>query len=336
MAFPLPTLTYYRMPDQYATAATIAGLLDAIYAAVTSAVDYRGRTLASTHVWTWARYQNAGTTEAVYASAAPAGTPMTQVPQLILCGTAAGPALTMATPDTAGGAGANMLFAGINKNGGAYNAYTAASPFTAGSFFGYWRAAGAAILAVTPFVRAFIGQEAIFLQIVSDSDTTAQVWLAMGALYAPLDSDTATSAETDNRQYGMIVNGSSVYVPTDIFSNTGSTIFFRHGGVDGQSHNGIFTPGAGTIIVGAMREVLLAGPTNPAACDASGTFVGDRIDFCAGASGDGNKRGAFRSAYITGYRPSGMPIRNGTSDLFHLVTMSLGHGNSGLILKAVS
>lgn len=334
MGVPLPSLTFYRMPDQNPAAATIAALLDAIYASLSSATDYRGTSLASTHLWTWARFQNVGTTEAVYASAAPSGTPMTKSPQIILCGTSGGPAVTVAPPDASGTA--NVLYLGINKNGGAYNAYTAALPFTSGSFFGYWKASTTVANSASTIVRTFISQETVFIQIIQ-SVATAQNWMYAGAIVEPYDEDTTNSAETDNRLYGISCGGANN--STTWLSAATTTNFLDHGTAASNAHTGLFTPNAATHVVGGRRSYLANAPGTACLQTPSGVYVGDLQEFgvsTASITNTGLRYGTFRGLYIAGLVITGRYLRNGSTDLYHFISMNTGATAQGMMIPAVS
>ncbi|MEK0430788.1 MAG: hypothetical protein RL139_592, partial [Gemmatimonadota bacterium] len=125
-------------------AATVAGHLDALWSLTQSSTYYDGgsRTIGAGYAATWSRYQSGGVTEALYAT--PVTSTLTH--RWILAGSASSKSPSMASPDTWSTA---MVLSGIAKNAGSFNAWDAASPFTSGSFSGYWRACNCAHGSVT-------------------------------------------------------------------------------------------------------------------------------------------------------------------------------------------
>lgn len=335
MPLPLPALTFYRMADVFPAANTMAAYLDALFAACSATVDYRGTSLASTHRWTWARYQNAGTTEAVYASAAPAGTTMTQVPQLIWCGTAAGPTYTGASPD-GNTPGANQCSVGINKNGGAYAGYTAALPFTSGQFFGYWRYAASAYNATTTRLRVFISQETVFVQSIQNTATN-QAWCYVGAVGEPYTNDTTVDAESDNRLYGICTSGAQNV--GNSWYNQASNMF-AWANFAGDFHCGVFTPGGSSRITIGKEKIGATGPSASTLQTASGAYVGDVMQMARDSSG-GNTPNGFRQCTLRGINYAGLVVsgrylRSGSTDLFHFVSQDTANPAPGIMLPAAA
>lgn len=342
MGLPLPTLTFVRMADVNPAAATIDAMLDAIYTAVTAANDYRGTAVPATHQWTWARYVNV-VTEAVYASAPPVGTPMLMNPQLILCGANPAPgALTANDRISDGAIVASQLYAGINKSGGAYNAYGAALPFTSGRFFGYWKAdtiSAPNMNAVTTIVRAYISEETVLIQIIGVT-TTQQNWIYFGAIVEPYSPDIYLSSEIDNRLYGLQCGG--ILNSTTFLSNSSlAACMFDYNQVAGQMHSGVFSPDNMTskenTIPICRRLRLLNTPTAAALTTPSGKYVGSFIDqaFNGSSSGTDWRTGTLRGPLATGLVMSGRYLRNGGADVAHFVAMSDIAAAQGIILKAV-
>ena len=333
MALPLPALTFVRMADVNPAAATIAAVLDAIYTALGAAVDYRGTAVPATHLWTISRFQNAGTTEAVYA-APPAGTPMGLTPKLMWAGRIAN-AGTMASPDTSLASG---LQSGINKNSGAYSDWTAALPFTSGQWFGYWRAAGTGINAAATVVRAYVSQETIFLQLIQAA--TTQYWNYNGAIIEPYDADTTVSGETDNRLYGQIVDGSTNPVASTWLSAAHSSAFyFGHSTTAAYPHCGVFTPGAGTLIPAGRVNILTVGANANMPQTASGVWVASLMNVCKSvgdANPGGNALGTIRGLYPVGSIQSARWLRNGATDIYHFVSVDTGAAGGALMLPAVA
>lgn len=324
MAIPLPNLLFARMADVSPAGTSIAQFLTALYTSLSGATDYRGTALPAANTWTWATA--AGT---VYTTSAPAGTPMTKSPQIIFSMATPAPALTFATPDTV--SVADVLYAGINKNGGAYVSNLNPLPYGSGQFFGNWKASTIAALSASTVIRSFISQETTFVQIILPT-TTQQSWVNAGAIVEPYSNDTTNAAETDNRLYGLQCGG-TLNLTTVL--TTAGTAMFSHSVSATAIHGGLFTPNAGTLIVGGTRATLATAPTAAALQDPSGVYVGDLIDFAVGAAADGNRMGTLRGIYRAGLVQSGRYLRNGATDLYHFVSMSNIGAAQGIMLPAV-
>lgn len=330
MALPLPPVTFYRMADVSVTGALISDLLDAFFTAASAATDYRGTALPASHSWAWTRRRPTIVTEEVDASA-PAGTPMTKTPKLNWGGRIAN-AGTFASPDTSV---ASQLQCGINKNSGVYVDWTAALPFTSGNWFGYWRAAPVALNAIGTIVRVFISQETVFVQFIQAA--TTQYWTYSGALIEPLDNDTTNSAESDNRLYGMCVQGSGGAVNT-AWLNAQSGAMYIHGTGAGNPHGGVFQPGAGALWNFSRLESFTA-VADPAQLQTpSGVYAGDLFTVCrdTGSGALGNRLGTLRGIYPCGNVQSGRYVRNGATDLIHFVSTNTGGADDGFFLPAAA
>lgn len=334
MSLPLPTQTFYRMPDASPAAATIAGLLDAIYASGASSTDYRGTSLASTHLWTWAK--QAGTV-AVYVTP-PSGTSMTKSPGIIFAGSSGAPTPTMASPDTF--AASNLLL-GIAHTRGAWNAWDAASPFTSGTFSGYAKAAGTTWNATTAVVRVYISQEQIFVQLIGTT-VTQQAWMCAGAIVEPHFSNSESSGldcETDDRLYGMWSTGATGTMSTSWLQAVGTTHPFNHGTTNGNAHMYVFQPGTSSLYGCGRKTIFHTGSTTTEATTNGGGYVGDLLPICrsSGASvNSGSRLGVLRSVYPIGQMLSGRTLRNGSTDLYHIVSCDTTSTSDALMLKAVS
>lgn len=222
-------------------AATVEAVLNAIWTlgtAVTYA-DSTTRTPGSGSAWTWSRFQNAGQTEAAYAT--PPTDTLTQ--RIILAGDDAAHTPTMASPDTWA---ANTLLAGINKNSGAFNAWDNAAPFTSGTWFGYWRAWPTS--AGTGTVYLYESQEAVIILVTTTGGSVYAILL--GAWIDPESSDTSLDAESDGKLYGVAVSGSAAAWATSWWTQTGSTAWWDHSASIGNNHTGVFTPGSSAILTG--------------------------------------------------------------------------------------
>ena len=234
---PNPTLTW-RYLGSAATGGTITGTLDAIY------------TLGLTSTFfTWNRYQNAGTTEAVY-GAPTATNPLLM--QYIIAGAVGANTVTVASPDTTSSV-TNTLVCGMNRNSGAFTSWTSSTPFTtASSFSGYWK--GAASFATTAWatVHMWDCQEGCIIQVLSPTAPNAGSIMAFGSLFDPLVYTSGVTCESDNRLYFMCCGGTgATYSPLGATwlsqSASGGSALGGSANVDGGSHSGFFVPGTNTL-----------------------------------------------------------------------------------------
>lgn len=194
----LPQL-HWKKTGPHATGgvATAEDTLNAIYDAfqATQYHDATTRTPGSGSAWTATRYQNGGTTEAVYLTPPSAAVNGFRV---ILSGVDSGsPTPTMGYGSFVTG----DLHIGINRASGAFNAWDAASPFTGGDFSGYvdWTDPSN-----TPFnfVHIIESEEAVSIYVQETADGDIQGVLA-GALFDPLSTDPLDEEQTHQRIFGM-------------------------------------------------------------------------------------------------------------------------------------
>jgi hypothetical protein len=230
---PLPT-QQWRFVGKLGFEPTIENALNAIYTLgqSTTYADGSSRTPGTGSAATWSRYQNVGVTEAVYATPA---TNTALAPRWIFAGVDSGsPTPTMLTPETFS---AGSLLMSINKGSGAFNAWDAASPFTTGTFFGYWRCYDVSINRPTIFM--YECQEALYLVIGRNSGQAGHVCL--GAFIDPGSSNSRDS-ETDGRLYGIYTSGHTLTPANMTGATTAFQAWMTHSGTNGQEHFGIFYP----------------------------------------------------------------------------------------------
>jgi hypothetical protein len=228
----------YVGSQTFATA-TVAAVLDALYTLGTKATYYDAstRTQGSGSAWTYTgnRYQNAGTTEALYP--APPTNTLTQRVLVAGAATLPTPSPTAASPDSTA---ANTLMVNIVKNAGAYNAWNAASPMTSGTTFGYWRVWPTT--AGTGTVYLWEGKD-VMMVIITTSTGTSYGFIA-GAILDPETTD-ASDGESDGKLYGLIVSGTTAVISTAFFSTAD---FLTHSGTASAFHAAVFTPGGSTLL----------------------------------------------------------------------------------------
>lgn len=262
----LSALTWKYIGSQSFASATVAAVLDSAFTlgTKTTYADGSTRTEGSGSAWTWTarRYQNAGTTEACY----PLAPTNTLNLRHILAGAASlpSPNPTMASPDSAA---ANVLMANVVKNGGAFNAWNNAAPFTSGDVFGYWRVWPTS--AGTGTVKLWESEEGLWLTVSTSTGTTYHL------CFYTLDpeSSSTTDGETDGKLYGMAVSGSAQVALGTSNSGTSAGAMFGNGALSGNQHNGIFLPGSATIQTIAPTTSFRAGLSTTATKTRSGSYA---------------------------------------------------------------
>jgi hypothetical protein len=237
----------------------------------------------------------------------------------------------MASPDTSA---ASVLQFGINKNGGAYVDWTAASPFGSGSFSGYWRAAPVGLNLIGAIVRAFISQETVFVQFIQAA--TTQYWNYIGAIVEPYDADTTNSGETDNRLYGWLTNNGTAVSGSWLNASTG---IFIHSTTASAAHFGVFTPSAGTLVnLGRVTTYTVAGAAAEMQTP-SGVYATELFGVAKNSATNtpnSTRYGTLRGVYPIGQVQSGRYLRNGGTDLYHFISQDTTAAADGLMLPAAA
>ena len=316
MSLPLPALTYYRMADRVVSVASVANVLDSLYAALTSATDYRGTSLPAAYLWTTARFQNAGTTEAVYSSP-PAGSPITGGFRALWAGAAVAGSATFYADTFL----ANALMVGIAKGAGSFVAWNVAAPFGSGvgSYWrGFDRVAPTTVNALNTVVRVYISTEAILVDLWSGNGLSHYPVL-LGACVEPLTDDSA-SAEPDSRLYGCITQGSAAALASTWLSASGGA-WADQSAVVGEPHAMVAAPGAATSYVMKRTSFLAYAPAAGNEVDSSGNYIALPIEM-GRASAGGARLGRLREVYHLGLVQGGRTLRNGATDVFHVIAAS--------------
>lgn len=333
MSLPLPTLTFYRLADQSPAAATRAALLDCFYAAFTATTDYRGTTLASTHQWTGGnRAQNAGVTEAAYV-AAPSGSPMSLAPKLLFAGAAAQGSATMQTDSFL----SEGVHVGIGKNTGAYNAWNTSTPFTSGQWSGFNRAFPTAANATATVVRPYVSEESWVFDVWTSA--TAHYVVIIGAIVEARTDDSAT-VESDDRLYGCFTSGSSGALNAAFLNTAGN--FLDHGtGTTGQPHAYVFAPGSSSVYTCGRKFMLqtAASASTGVDQDQSGAWMGDDIPIARSSGGAlqaGRTLGRLREVYVGGAIQGARTLRDGSTDILHVIGYDTLNADDALILPAAA
>ena len=319
----LAPLAWRYVGAQAFASATVASALDALFTLGGAATydDATTRTPGSGSAWTWSRYQNAGTTEACYA------TPPTDTLGLrvILAGAAAppSPVQTMAVPDVAA---AGTMHANVIKNAGSFASWNAASPFTSGQTFGYWRAWASASGAGT--VRLYEGTEAVLVLISTGGGNIYAVLL--GALLDSESPDVTSDAESDGKLYGMITTGPTVFIGSSM--NTAAA-FLDHSVTASQNHAGIFTPGGSALLPMNRRAPANAALTTTSLKTRSGRYVRAPYDYRSTASAPNDvSLGRLREISMFADGKTGTRLVSGATTIGYLVSGSTSADQDAVIL----
>ena len=289
----LVALTHRRLATVSAGSATIAALLDAIWAVVNPAVttysdgSARAFTGAGATGWTWVRYQNGGVTEALYAT--PANGTMAQ--RVILAGraTAPTPSPTMISPDTFASAASQLLIS-HQLGAGAFTSWNAALPFTNGRFMGYTRAMTSATIFTTAAACVYETQETIVVEILTNG-TGVQFALA-GAIYDP-ETTAAAAGETDGRRYGVIVCGGALV--SNFLGSGLNGIMWAHSTSAGNAHGYVWRPGVSIVDTVARNWTTTGTQTIALMTDLAGQFPGQPLFMAASSGWAGRIREMFWS-----------------------------------------
>lgn len=327
MSLPLPTLTFYRLPDGIPATGNISGFLDAVYNSLTSSVDYRGTSLPSSHLWTWAKATDGAVTNAVYNTATPAGSGLTTNFSIIMCGTTGSATPTMATPDTYVASASHM---GIVKNPGSYSDWTAARPMTTGIFSGHWRMAPATANVTSARIRSYVSQESIFVKV--QVTNTVQYWFHAGAIVHPYTSylsGSLATAEPDDRLIGMFTGYTAI--PSNVVS---AGQFPSHTNTAGSIHAGVLIPNTNSLLA-INRSTYNVWAATDGEKDLAGNWVMDAPGFYKSVATNFSRVGDTRSFFHLGKSLSAMSvIRSGSTDLYHTLLYNTGSASEATALKA--
>jgi hypothetical protein len=319
----LAPLAWRYVGAQAFASATVASALDALYTLglATTYADATTRTPGSGSAWTWSRYQNAGTTEACYAS------PPTDTLNLrvILAGVAVAPSpvQTMAVPDVAA---AGTLHANVIKNAGSFASWNAASPFTSGQTFGYWRVWASSSGVGT--VRLYEGTEAVLVLIETAAGSIYGVFL--GALLDSESPDVTNDAESDGKLYGMITSGITNAISSSM--NTAAA-FLDHSVTASANHAGLFTPAGSALLPMNRRAPANAALTTTSLKTRSGRYVRAPYDYRSTASAPNDvSLGRLREVSMFADGKTGTRLTSGATTIGYLVSGSTSADQDAVIL----
>lgn len=240
----LAALTWKYVGSSVPAANTAEGVLNALYTLGTSATYYdaSARTPGSGQAGTFARYQNGGVTEAVYA------TPVSDTFALrhIWAGAAGAKTPTMISSPADTWATATILF-GMARTAGAYNAWDNAAPFTSGTFTGYARACA---LGTHTIARVHLWECAVGFYVVY-ATTTTTIHNCSGEIIDPgvtnATSPNCAEATTGSR-VGFYTNGSTTVNAATSWSSAGTSTLLTHSGSANAAHFFALTVGAATLV----------------------------------------------------------------------------------------
>lgn len=258
----LSTLNWKKLAVVTLAGSAIHQILDGVYTALISTTYYNGaaRTPGSGSAWTGARYQNGGTTEAVW------GTPPSALVsyRAMLAGAAGAKTPTMASPDTWA---TNTVLASTAKSYGAYNAWDAAAPFTSGQFYGFWRCV-ASTITITK-VHVYENQEELLVMFESNTG----LMFAAGWESLEVPSGSAVCSEDSGRRYAMhTTHPTTGITATWMEINTG---FLGHTTSTTTSHHMALAVGASSSITAIDRHFLFESSNSSSShlTDESGAYM---------------------------------------------------------------
>jgi len=324
MSLPLPELTFYRMPDVTFTGSNIQQLLLNLSSSLTSLVDYRGTTIPSTHLWTWATGSTSGSISVIYNTAVPSGASMTQNPTILFAGFTGSATPKTGTLDTYA---SQSLYVGLNINGTTYTDWVNTSPMTTGNFIGYSRIGPSTVSIGTTVIRNYVSQETVVTLLRTNVST--KYLSLVGAIYEPhtsyADSAGGTrTAEPDDRIYGLTTTGTTALTNT-VLSAVNTGVLF--------SRSNAFLPTTSTTMLVTKASVHLQNARFYIQ-DLTGKYIFDKnrvMRAALGAYSGGNAAiGHYREFYpATGLMTNNMTnvIRDEDIDKFHIITQDESANN---------
>lgn len=311
----LPELTFYRMPDFQPTGSLSISLKEAICNSIRSTTDYRGITLPSTHIWT--EVSHSSNTAATFYS--PLNENNTRC-AITFLGADSAVAPTMLTPDTFS---TNNLLLGLTKILGSQTPSDVnylTNPI-GNTFMGYSAITPSTAKSVSTRCRAYISQEAIFINIFTDFLTP--YWAYLGAIIEPLKKYTTTkhdyipAAEIDDRIYAKTTSGTTTV--NAAFMSTSPTLFV-HSTTAFANHSNIFQPNSSTVLNNIRRRLPTTGQYGTGEQrDINNNYVFDSFEILRNTVFRiGNSRGVFS---FGGTPKAGQfIIREGSTDKYHVIS----------------
>lgn len=225
MSQPLPRLAWAKTQNNFSVTATTAAILAAIATELTNA----GCTVEQQTV--------SGTLTALGVKLP--GSAVADL-RVIIAGRSTSETPTMLTPDTYA---TDRLLVGIVKGITSETLvdWENASPYSGGTFSGYWRHGGATTSMQKLFV--IVSDEALIISTEANAGAQPNCHIVAGAFIDP-HSENAASCETSGRVYGMntFAGGSG----TSVWSDTTNGFFYHNTTANSGSHFGAFLPRSST------------------------------------------------------------------------------------------
>lgn len=276
----LTALAYVKHLTGGPSANTVAGWLDAIYAALNGNMTH----------WTVARYQNGGATECVYFTPK-AGQALTKNVRIMLAGADSGTLTpTMATNSTFAN---SKLFMGLVIGAGAFNAWDNANPFTSHDYRSGLAPIGACASITATGFYIYESAETIFvLPMLAGGPSSGGM---AGALIDPESSAAANvSATADDRVYAILTAGDS-YTGWGNNHYIGETNFFGTHNATATSLKALYLTPAGAWAALHVGPKLYNGNLTPMQADGSPWLY---TLFAFQAAGSYFLLGRFREMYL--------------------------------------
>jgi hypothetical protein len=344
---PLPTLTWRAFAPVTLAANTTAAIMDAIYANGLAATYADGSArpapgTAGSTSWSWAREQATGVTVAVYGTPPAPASGVVIPTKYIVAGasTLPGTGPTMATVNNVANIdtnAVNRLNIGMVKNPGAYTTWSAANPFTSGTFSGYVNVSQATTAVTFVSLRMWECQEGFICQLFT-AGGAASYPFGGGALVDPLTS-AASGAETDGRIYTVTSVGSGGSYTTAQLSTTATNtygIFLGKTGANNSRFIG-WWPGAGPTYLNSIMR--LGGWTGMSATLVSPNGDLPKIPYPVYWAGQSSGQGAIaasagqlRQIYITRNAGGATTWTNGATTVGYILSPVVGTANEAILL----
>ena len=284
----LPAETWRYVGSAIPAAATISGVLDALYTLGTSATyhDASSRTPGAGVAGTWARKQVTGTTEAVYCN------PVTNSHTIrwIFAGSSSARTPTMITTPADTWATSTVLF-GWSRSGSTLNAtgngWDQTLPFDTGSLFtGYARALASSIVSTTTKVHLW---ECGTACVVAWQTATATVRTWVGMLDPGVTNATSpnTAEATSEGRYWFATNGTTTVDSTTSWTSATSVtgVCFAHAVTVNGNHCYVIDVGTATLRTAERTFETMNDSTTTTQTTQDGDFVTTPIHLGANAGG---------------------------------------------------
>ena len=136
------------------------------------------------------------------------------------------------------------IFSTIIKNPGVYSHWTAVSPFTSGSFYGYYKSLITTDSGFTGNVYVYESSDCLAVAFVGSQN----YFLLAGAIIDPESPDTTVDSESDGKLYGMINGTFTSTWGVDAFTNTSTTLNYSLVGLRNVDKVSVFQPGTSSIL----------------------------------------------------------------------------------------